>query len=134
MSRNSELIATAPWIACEDLKATVEYYRTILGFTGDWQWFWGEPPDHAGVSRDGVRILLVQDGARAARSRGSEIVIYVRSVIALYGELTRSGAKIVRPLGKRPWGTFDFTAVDPNGFELVFTEAPTSKRSEPDLS
>ena len=117
-------VGAAPWVACTDLKSTVDHYRDVLGFDGDWHWFWGDPPDHAGVSRGKTRILLVEDADRAARCRGSEVVVYVKGVEALYEELRRSGAQIVRELDERPWGTQDFTVQDPNGFLMIFTEAP----------
>ena len=117
-------VGAAPWVACTDLKSTVDHYRDVLGFDGDWHWFWGDPPDHAGVSRGKTRILFVEDADRAARCRGSEVVVYVRGVEALYEELRRSGAQIVRKLDERPWGTVDFTVQDANGFRLIFTEAP----------
>ncbi len=51
MTDSPEFHGAAPWIACSNLTATVEHYRNVLGFTGKWHWFWGEPPDHEGVSR-----------------------------------------------------------------------------------
>ena len=117
-------VGAAPWVACTDLKSTVDHYRDVLGFNGDWHWFWGDPPDHAGVSRGQTRILFVEDADRAARCRGSEVVVYVKGVEALYEDLRRSGAQIVRELDERPWGTVDFTVQDPNCFRMIFTEAP----------
>ncbi len=124
MSVRPELLGTAPWIACRDLQASVQYYRSVLGFNGDWHWFWGDPPDHAGVSRGRARILFFVDSDRAARCAGMEIVLYVRDVESLYDELRHTGAEIVRELDTRPWGTVDFTVRDLNGCELIFTEAP----------
>ncbi len=124
MTDSPEFDGAAPWIACSNLTATVEHYRNVLGFTGKWHWFWGEPPDHAGVSRDRTRILFVESPAKAKRCRGSEVVVYVRRVAALYEELRGSGANIVREYGERPWGTLDFTVEDPDGVCLIFTEAP----------
>ncbi len=116
--------ATAPWLSCRDLQRSVTYFRDVLGFRGDWHWSWGDPPDHAGVSRDNVRILLVENSDRAAREAGSEYVIYVRHVIDAYEEHRASGATIVRELGERPWGTNDYQVETPDGHLLVFTEAP----------
>ncbi len=62
--------------------------------------------------------------AKAERCRGSEVVVYVRRVAALYEELQGSGANIVQEYGERPWGTLDFTVEDPDGVRLIFTEAP----------
>ncbi|MFQ5744767.1 MAG: hypothetical protein ACE5HV_14440 [Acidobacteriota bacterium] len=68
-------VGAAPWIACADLTAAVEHGRDVLGFNGEWSWSWGDPHDHAGLSRGRTRILLVEDAGRAARSRGNEVVI-----------------------------------------------------------
>ncbi len=93
MTDSPEFHGAAPWIACSNLTATVDHYRNVLGFDGDWHWFWGEPPDHAGVSRDKTRILFVESPAKAERCRGSEVVVYVRHVAALYEELQGSGGQ-----------------------------------------
>ena len=37
--------ATASWLSCRDLQRTVVYFRDVLGFRGDWHWFWGDTPD-----------------------------------------------------------------------------------------
>ena len=129
MSDSPEFHGTAPWIACSNLTATVDHYRDVLGFRGDWHWFWGEPPNHAGVSRNATRILFVEDSTKAERCRGSEVVVYVRRVATLFEELQGSGANIVQALGERPWGTVDFTVEDPDGARLIFTEAPESPGS-----
>ena len=117
-------MGAAPWIACTNLKTTVDHYRELLGFDGDYHWFWGDPPHHAAVSRGRTRLLFVEDGNRAARSRGAEVVIYVKGIAVMYDELRSSGARIVQELGERPWGTLDFTVEDPDRFRLAFTEAP----------
>ncbi|MFQ5766896.1 MAG: glyoxalase superfamily protein [Acidobacteriota bacterium] len=126
--RRPVFVGAAPWVACTDLMATLAYYRDVLGFDGDWHWLWGDPPDHAGVSRGKTRILFVEDAHRAARCRGSEVVVYVRGVTMLHDELGRSGARIIHRLSRRPWGTLDFTVEDPDGLQLVFTEAPDEYR------
>ena len=117
-------VGAAPWVACTDLTATIDHYRDVLGFRGDWHWLWGDPPDHAGVSRGKTRILFVEDANRAARSRGSEVVVYVKGVETLCEELRSSGAHVIHEIDERPWGTLDFTVEDPNGHRLIFTEAP----------
>jgi catechol 2,3-dioxygenase-like lactoylglutathione lyase family enzyme len=117
-------VGSAPWIACTDLRDTVDYYRNVLGFRGDWHWFWGEPPDHAGVSRESVRILLFESPEKSTRYRDTEIVVYVRNVRQAFVEHRDAGARIVREPGERPWGTVDYTVEDPNGYRLIFTEAP----------
>ena len=58
------------------------WYRDILGFHGSWHWFWGDPPDHAGVSRGRTRILFFEDAERAADRAGIEVVVYVEGVEA----------------------------------------------------
>lgn len=116
--------ATAPWLACQDLQRSVAYFRDVLRFRGDWHWLWGDPPAHAGVSRDDVRILLVENPERAAHAAGTEYVIYVRDVAGAYEEHRASGARIVEELGERPWGTHDYEVETPDGHRLVFTEAP----------
>lgn len=124
MDSRLRFVGSAPWLACTDLMATVDHYRDVLGFRGSWRWFWGEPPDHAGVSRGQTRICLFENAVRASSRRGLEVVIYVVGVADLYEELQGAGAEVVRDLGERPWGTLDFTVADPDEVQLIFTEAP----------
>lgn len=123
-----EYLGCAAWIATRDLATTVRHYREVLGFADeDWSWSWGDPPDHAGVSRGKARLaFFVPDDDRAERFRGMEVVVYVRGVAEAYAEHRAAGARIVQELDERPWGTIDYTVEDPNGVRLVFTEAPES--------
>jgi hypothetical protein len=56
--------STAPYFLVDDVVATAEYYRDVLGFSVDE--FFGVPPSFTIVSRDSIRILLRQ--VRPARA------------------------------------------------------------------
>lgn len=115
--------AAAPWIYTSDPKQAIRYYRDVLGFDGEWHWVWGDPSDHAGLSRDDVRILLVRSPERSQRMRGAELVIIPEKVEASFQEHSASGARIAQSPGRRPWGTLDYCVEVPGGYRLVFTEA-----------
>ncbi len=55
MSRN--LVSVSPFFIVKDLQASIAYYRERLGFQLDFQGPDGDPY-YAGVSRDGIGIML----------------------------------------------------------------------------
>ena len=94
--------SAAPFILVDDVFATAEYYRDILGFTFDQ--FFGEPPSFTIVDRDDVRIMLRQvrpakpPAARSNRSVMDETFdtyVYVSNVDQLATELRARKADIV---------------------------------------
>jgi len=48
-----------PILAVKDVTETVMYWHDVLGFPD--KWTWGEPPNHGGVSWNGVFIQFSQD-------------------------------------------------------------------------
>ena len=54
------------------------------------------------------------------RGYGVEIVIEVKDIKKFYEDF-RDKANVVESLEKRPWGLYDFRAVDPAGYYLRFT-------------
>ena len=130
MSAEIQFEGSAPWFACTDLVLAVDYYMNNLGFRGTWNWLWGDPPNHAGISRGRTRILLYEDAEAAKRRRGMEHVIYVQNVKGLYAQYCAGEVSIVKELEDRPWGTLDFTVETPDGIRLIFTEAPKWNEEE----
>src|SRR5258708_36320899 len=83
-----------PYFLVDDVFATAEHYRDILGFTFDE--FFGEPPSFTIVERDDVRIMFRQvrparpPAARPNRSVMDETFdayVYVSNVDPLATEL-----------------------------------------------
>lgn len=107
--------SVSPIFSVTDLQQSMDFYRDVLGF--DVAWSWGDPPDIAAVCRDCVEITLIQR-AGASPTGASHAYFRVSAVDAYYQELVEAGARIVVPIGDRPYGMRDFRMADPSGNEL----------------
>jgi catechol 2,3-dioxygenase-like lactoylglutathione lyase family enzyme len=117
----------APYFLVDDVFATAEFYRDVLGFTFDE--FFGDPPGFTIVERDDVRIMLRQvrppksTVARPNRSVVDETFdayIYVSNVDSLSTELRAKQADIVEGPINRIYGMRELLVRDCNGYVLAF--------------
>ena len=120
----AKITSIAPQFLVDDLKASIDYYRTCLGFETDFVY----ESFYASVSRDGCAIHLKcapKDGSDRVHRKENEHLdasIGVEGIENLFDELKSKGALIVRPLEDRPWGCKDFYVEDPDGYLLCFSE------------
>ncbi len=118
----SRLTSLAPQFLVDDLDGAIAYYRDALGFS------FGEPWGgfYAIGSRDGLELHLKEApklrGEREHRRSHEHLDAYagVDGIEAFYEECLARGAKIVKPLASRPWGTKDFYVEDPEGYIVGF--------------
>jgi catechol 2,3-dioxygenase-like lactoylglutathione lyase family enzyme len=117
----------APYFLVEDVIATAEFYRDVLGFSFDG--FFGDPPGFTIVARDGVRIMFRQARpAKTAIVRPNRSVmdetfdayIYVSDVDRLATELRAGQADIVEGPVDRIYGMRELLVRDCNGYLLAF--------------
>jgi predicted enzyme related to lactoylglutathione lyase len=117
----------APYFIVDDVVATAEFYRDVLGF--GYERFWGDPPAFCMVRRRGVIIMLAQferPGGmrpnRLAHPQGDawDAYIWVDDADALHAEFAARGATIVRAPCDQPYGCRDFEVEDCNGYRLCF--------------
>jgi len=120
----TRLRAIAPQLLVDDLEAAIAYYRDRLGFSLNFSY----GGFYAGVSRDGVLVHLKcapktqSDRAHRREHEHLDAYVAVTGVEALYAELQSRGARILKPLGTRPWGHTDFYVEDADGYILCFSE------------
>lgn len=117
-----------PILAVRDVVETVSYWHDVLGFPD--KWTWGEPPNHGGVSRQGVFIQFSLDAKLASVSKGNSIFIRVRNLETLYKFHQNRNAEIVEPLENKPWGMSGYTVREINGYYIIFAGPPISKREK----
>lgn len=111
---------TVSILACRDIEATIAFYAEKLGFMREWTW--GEPPTDGGIRRDEVQLFLMANADLAARAAGSEVMLFVSGVDALYAEHRARGAPISAELRDQPWGLREYRVTDPQGYVLRFAE------------
>lgn len=103
-----------PELPVADVERAQLYYRDTLGFEVGWLY-----PDKSigAVSRDKVAIFFRK---RMPPFEPAIHWTFAEDIDATYQELMSSGAKIVEPLEKKPWGLRQFTVSDLDGNLFYF--------------
>jgi uncharacterized glyoxalase superfamily protein PhnB len=115
-----------PVFLVDDLVATVEYYRDVLGFEVDF--LYGEPARQGSVSRGNVvfNFLLSEPRGRrnsvhrAGPGNGFDAYIVVTDIDDLYEELYEHGAQIRTSPSSLAHGMREFRIEDCNGYMITF--------------
>jgi catechol 2,3-dioxygenase-like lactoylglutathione lyase family enzyme len=121
------LASIRPSFIVKDLQTSIAYYRERLGFQLDFQ----GPDEHpfwAGVSRDGIGIMLkavtpdVLPCPNHTRHEWAPPDAHIYSVDpdALFDEFRGRGASFVTTLSFVEKGLWGFTIMDADGYLLVF--------------
>jgi len=137
-SRN--LASIRPNFIVKDLQTSITYYRERLGFQLDFQGP-DEGPFWAGVSRDGIGIMLKAVAPDVPpipnRTRHewapADAHIYSMDPDALFDEFSRRGASFVTKLSFVEQGLWGFAVRDADGYVLVFfqlRDGPSTQPSE----
>ena len=109
-----------PVLASLNIERSVAFYCSALGFR--------RVHVDAGVGiveRDAVQIHFWPSSERHI-AENTSCRIHVRDIDALFGELEPRGVIHPNgPLADKPWGSREFTALDPDGNALTFVEWPT---------
>jgi catechol 2,3-dioxygenase-like lactoylglutathione lyase family enzyme len=121
------LAAIRPSFIVKDLQASITYYRDRLGFQLDFQGP-DEGPFWAGVSRDGIGIMLKAVGSDVppipnhTRHEWAppDAHIYSLDPDGLFDDFSRRGASFVKTLSFVEEGLWGFAISDADGYVLVF--------------
>jgi predicted enzyme related to lactoylglutathione lyase len=103
-----------PELPVADVERAQQHYRDALGFAIGWL----EPGKEIGaVSRDQAVIFFRR---RETPFEPAVHWVFAEDIDAWYRELQLSGANIVEPLEKKPWGLWQFTVADLDGNLFYF--------------
>ena len=113
-----ELLTTiaqpVPELPVADVERAQQHYREALGFEIGWLY----PGKEIGsVSRGNVAIFFRK---RIPPFEPAIHWVFAADIDATYEELRSSGANIVEPLEKKPWGLRQFTVEDLDGNRFYF--------------
>lgn len=112
--------SVSPFLATEDLPATLAFYLDKLGFSLAWEW--GQPAELAAVCRDQVELTLANRAD--AKPRGiSRLYLHIDGIDDYHAQLLAAGVAITVAIGDRPYGMRDFSVTDPAGNVLCFGQA-----------
>ena len=103
-----------PELPVADVERAQQHYRDALGFEIGWL---EADKDIGAVSRENVVIFF-----RRRRPPFEPAVhwVFAADIDATYRELQTSGATIVEPLERKPWGLRQFTVADLDGNRFYF--------------
>ena len=116
----------APVLGVPSVAEAADYFKKVLGFEcpGGLYGAEGEPPVYAVMRRSGTEVhLQIRRRTVFADARGSfegDAYLFVEDVDAVFEELKRNGASILRPPMDEPYGLRDFTIETPHGHRLTF--------------
>jgi catechol 2,3-dioxygenase-like lactoylglutathione lyase family enzyme len=126
-SAECRMMRSASYFLVDDVFATAEFYRDVLGFTFDE--FFGVPPSFVMVQRDDVNIMFRQvrpprtPVARPNRTIMDETFdayVYVSNVDQLAAELRAKKADIVEGPVDRIYDMRELLVRDCNGYVIAF--------------
>ena len=126
-----ELPGAVPELPVSDVVAAAEYYRAKLSFSVDWL---EADIALAGISRDQCRLFLAGPAFREACGNASPVVTWLNlqgesDVDDLHRAWRSTNAILLSGPETKPWGLYEFTAVDPDGNRFrVFYDFATPER------
>lgn len=117
-----------PVFLVDDVIATVEYYRDVLGFEVDF--VYGDPPIYGSVSREDAIINVSKSDpsgrrnsvAAAGTGNGVDAYVVVSDIDDVYEELKHHGATIAVEIKSQDYGMREFQIEDLNGYKLALAE------------
>jgi uncharacterized glyoxalase superfamily protein PhnB len=117
-----------PVFLVDDVLATVEYYRDVLGF--EVNFLYEEPPTYASVSRDDAILNFSRSNppgrrngvAMAGPGNGTDVYIVVSDIEELYEELVAHGVQVLIEPDSYDYGMREFKIADLNGYQIIFGE------------
>jgi hypothetical protein len=113
----------APQFFSPDLRRTLAYFTTQLGFTPTGTF--GDPPFYAILQRDGhtIHLRLCEDPPRHPDKYTDDFLdayIWTDSIDALYAEYQSRNVEFHQELKAMPWNTREFVVKDCDGRLLCF--------------
>ena len=124
---NRNLTSIIPFFIVKDLQVSIAYYIERLGFQLDFQGP-DDDPYYAGVSRDGIGIMLkailpdvlpCPNHTRHAWARW-DAYIYTLNPDVLFEEFRQRGVSFVKELSFIDDGLWGFEVTDADGYVLAF--------------
>ena len=102
-----------------DVRAAVEWYRDMLGFTAEP--LWGDPPSHGAAHRNRVGIQFTSaPAAYRPQDYPGWSYVWVTDADALFVEFSQRGVTVLQPPRDETHGMREFAIADLNGYRLRF--------------
>ena len=117
-----KVVHTRHVLAVKDLKVEADYYLDQLGFVRDFT-----APGWEFLSFGEFKVMLGEcaDEMTAEETGNHSWFAHalIENVDEVYAEFIERGARILTPIGDRPWGIRDFSVVTPDGHRITFGQS-----------
>ena len=114
---------TLPSLTVSDIQASMAWYRDVMGFVVSQEWTHEGQVAGAAVQAGSIKFLLGQDDFEKGRDRkkGEGIRLFcitIQDVDQIANNIKARGGTLDHEPTDQPWGTRDFSVVDPDGFKI----------------
>lgn len=122
------LRAVLPSLTVDDVETSLAWYRDVLGFMVVDEWLDGDRLVGGQVRAGRADFLVTQDDFAKGRGRdkGQGVLIYcqtAQNVDRLAAQIEARGGVLERAPADQPWGSRDFTLLDPDGYRIAIASA-----------
>ncbi len=114
-----QIEALNPVFPCKDVKASLAYYKDMLGFAGEFEWEEEGVLSYAIINLGEQSLHLTQTDKETTPSIA---YVFCAPVDKLYEQMKAAGAIIRSELQEYPWKMREFEVADPDGNRLIFGE------------
>jgi uncharacterized glyoxalase superfamily protein PhnB len=122
----------------DDMNASIDFYRQVLGFEIGKQ----QPDKYTPMTNGNMVLSLnlranlpddhpVQARAGERLGRGVEFVLEVNDIETIYERVLSTNWSLSTELQHQPWGLTDFRVVDPDGYYWRITTVSEDSRLPP---
>ncbi len=117
--------AAIPVLPAADAVESLHWWTSVCGFQEIFRD--RTPPTYVGIARGEACLHISGTTDKTlARQVGDQTMVRlaVKGIEAIYAEYQERGGKVHPngPLQTKPWGTKEFSAIDPNGVCVTFQE------------
>lgn len=119
--------ALTPSLTVNDLKQSLAWYETVLGFTVEDRWESDGALRGVELKAGATRLMLNQDDWARGRERlkGEGFRLWfdtAQNLDALAAEITARGGRLDHEPRTMPWGDRAFGLTDPDGYRLTIAQ------------
>jgi len=118
----------SPTLAVRNMKKTIEFYKSYLGFRMGLMFPDANNPQYADLSKDGMVLRFrptenIGGGSEEKLGIGVDLYMSIDGDIdEYYNELKNNGVSIAVDIKDEPFGIRDFTVEDLDGYKLIFNQ------------
>ena len=116
-----------PSLTVNDVRATLKWYRDVLGFTVASEWTYEARLGGAVLRAGTVEFMIGQDDFAKGRDRhkGEGFRLYCstrQDLDQLAAWIKSRGGVLAHEPTDQPWGVRDFSVVDPDGYKISIAQ------------